>query len=60
MELGVQDVPGTFTADRVAQSVDYWRSLTQQLVVDPQAAGSPDTLKSYSKLATGQANLFAD
>jgi len=60
MELGVQDVQGTFTAERVAQSVDYWRGLAQQLAVDPEASGSPDTLKSYSKLAVGQANLFAE
>jgi len=60
MELGVQDIQGTFTAERVTQSVDYWRGLAQQLAVDPEASGSPDTLKSYSKLAVGQANLFAD
>jgi hypothetical protein len=60
MELGVPDVPSAFTAERVAQSVDYWRDLAQQLAADPEAAGSPETLKSYSKLAMGQANLFAD
>jgi len=60
MELGLQDVQSAFTAERAAQSLDYWRGMAQQLAADPEASGSPDTLKSYSKLALGQANLLAD
>ncbi len=60
MELGAQDSPSAFTAERAAQSVDYWRAAARQLVADPEASASPETLKSYSKLATGQANLFGD
>jgi hypothetical protein len=60
MELGVPDVQSTFTAERVAQSLEYWRGMAQQLATDPEASGSPDTLKSYAKLALGQANLLAD
>jgi hypothetical protein len=60
MELGVQDVQSAFTSERATQSLDYWRNLAQQLAADPEASGSPDTLKSYSKLALGQANLLAD
>ena len=60
MELGLQDVQSAFTAERAAQSLDYWRGMAQQLAADPEASGSPETLKSYSKLALGQANLLAD
>jgi hypothetical protein len=59
MELRVQDRQGALTAERAAQSVEYWRATTQQLLSDPEATGSSDTLKTYSKMATAQANLFA-
>jgi len=60
MELGVKDVPGTFTADRAAQTVDYWRTMAQQVTTDPELSASADAVKSYSKLAAGQANLLAN
>ena len=30
------------------------------MLSDPEASGSPETLKTWSKMAVGQANLFAD
>jgi hypothetical protein len=60
MELRAQDGQSALTAERAAQSLDYWRAATQQMLSDPEASGSPETLKTWSKMAVGQANLFAD
>ena len=59
MELGVPDAQTTFTADRAAQSLDYWQSIAQAVLADPQAAGSDAALKSYSHDANSTANLLA-
>ncbi len=48
-----------FTASQAAQSLDYWRSTTAELLDDPEAAGSPEVRKSYSHDAVSQANLLA-
>jgi tetratricopeptide (TPR) repeat protein len=60
MELRVPEEQNAFTAERAAQTVDYWRTATQQLLSDTEATGSPDTLKTYSHMAAAQANLLAD
>ncbi len=60
MELRAEDGQNALTAERVAQSLDYWRATTQQMLSDPESSGSPETLKSWSKMADGQANLFAE
>ena len=60
MELRAQNGDNAFTAERAAQSLDYWRATTQQMLSDPEASSSPETLKTYSHMATAQANLFAD
>jgi len=59
MELGAQDAQNNFTADKAAQSLDYWRSQAQTLLADPEAAGSETTLKSYSHDVNSTANLLA-
>ena len=59
MELGAQDAQNAFTADRATQSLDYWRNMTQQVLSDPQAAGSDSALKSYSHDVDAAANLLA-
>ena len=41
MELRAQDGQNTFTPERAAQSLDYWRNAAQQILSDPEAAGSP-------------------
>jgi hypothetical protein len=60
MELRAQDGQNALTAERAAQSLDYWRATTQQMLSDPEAASSPETLKTWSKMAVGQANLLAE
>lgn len=59
MELGAQDQSG-FTPQRAAESVAYWQQLAEQLreSPDPEKQGTPE--KSFSKLAVGQANLYAE
>ena len=59
MELGVRDEQSALTQERAAQSVDYWRDLTRQLLADPDARDSAEVLKSYSKLVSSQGGLFA-
>ena len=59
MELRAQDGQNTFNAERATQSIDYWRNTAQQILSDPDAAGSPTALKSYSHDAVAAANLLA-
>ena len=59
MELRAQD-QSSFTAERAAESVNYWRNVADQLRASPDDTNGETPLKSYSKLATGQANLFAE
>jgi hypothetical protein len=59
MELRTQD-GANFTAERAAESVAYWRGVADQLRASPGDPNEETPLKSYSKLATGQANLFAE
>jgi len=59
MELGAQDAQTAFTAERAAQSVDYWREISQNLLADPEAAGSLYAIKAYSHDVNSTANLLA-
>jgi hypothetical protein len=59
MELGAQDAQNNFTAERAAQSVDYWHAISQNLLADPEATGSTYALKSYSHDVNSTANLLA-
>ncbi len=59
MELRAQDGQNTFTAERAAESLDYWRNATQQILSDPEAANSPTALKSYSHDTVAAAHLLA-
>ena len=56
MELSAQE---PFTQERAAQSIDYWRVQSQNVLADPEAVGSPSALKSYSHDAVSAANLLA-
>ena len=58
MELRAQD-QAAFTPERAAQSVDYWRGVAEQFRAQPDDSSELTALKSFSKLAVGQANLFA-
>ncbi len=59
MELRGVENQNPLTAETAAQSIAYWQSTAQQLLADPEAAGSPEWLKAYGKMADAQANLFA-
>ena len=59
MELQARDEQNTFTAERAAQSLDYWRNAAQQILSDPEAAGSDAALKSWSHDTVAAANLLA-
>jgi hypothetical protein len=59
MELRALDGQKTFTAERAAQSLDYWVNTAQQVFSDPDTAGSPEALKSYSHDTVAAANLLA-
>src|SRR5262249_9000192 len=62
MQLRVTDEQNALTAETAAQSLDYWRAASQQILA--QTSGdSPEglnVLKTYSKMAASQGNLFAD
>jgi hypothetical protein len=58
MELRAPEGPKAFTADGAGQTLDYWRSTTQQLLADSEVADSPTALKSWSHNATAAANLL--
>ncbi|HXJ60091.1 MAG TPA: hypothetical protein VNU68_25885 [Verrucomicrobiae bacterium] len=58
MELGVQNDTDRLTAERAAQSVDYWRTTAQQLLSDPETPEGSDPRKAYSKMLSAQAGLF--
>jgi Flp pilus assembly protein TadD len=59
MELGVKEAQNVLTAERAAQSVDYWRAAAELVLTDPQTAGSDTALKSYSHDVNATANLLA-
>lgn len=59
MQLGAQGNSGAFSAETAAQTVSYWQNTAQQLLANPEAAGSSDTLLTYAHDAVAQANLLA-
>jgi tetratricopeptide (TPR) repeat protein len=58
MELRVEDEQNALTAERAAQTVDYWRATAQQLLADPETPEGSDPRKAYSKLVSSQAGLL--
>ena len=60
MELGVQDVPDTFTSAAAAQAVDYWRDTAQQFLSDAETPADSPARLAYAKMAAAQAALLAD
>lgn len=60
MELRAQDGQSGLSADRAAQSLDYWQTTTQQLLAEPADAGSSDDVrKAYSHDTVAAAHLLA-
>ncbi len=58
-ELRVTDTASALTAERAAQSLDYWRSTAQNLLADPDVTTTAPR-DAYVSLILGQANLFLD
>jgi tetratricopeptide (TPR) repeat protein len=52
------DGQSVLTAERAAQSVNYWRESAQQLLSDPEITADSDPRKAYSKLVSSQAGLL--
>ena len=46
------------TAERAAQSLDYWRAAAQRFAGDSEALDS-NSRKAWAQMATAQGNLFA-
>jgi hypothetical protein len=59
MELRARDDQNSFTAERAAQSLDYWRNIAQQVFWDPDAARSDVALRTYSHDTVAAGNLLA-
>jgi len=57
-ELRVTDTADVLTPERATQSLDYWRSVIQPLLADPDLGTAPRD--AYVKQILGQANLFMD
>jgi len=60
MELRVSEEQSALTRERAAQSVEYWRAMTQQLMADPDFTQSHHARASYSKLVSSQAGLLLE
>ena len=62
MELRVRDEQSALTADTARQVLDYWQAASQQILSET-TADTPEglnVLKTYSKMADSQGNLFAE
>ena len=59
-EIRAQDPQSALTAERAAQSIEYWRTIAEQFRINPDESEESVAFKTYSKLAVAQANLFAD
>ena len=59
MQVGNPVAALGLSPDTAQQAVSYWQNTTQQLLANPEAAGSADTLKTYSHDATTQADMLA-
>lgn len=57
-ELRASDSANALTADRAAQTIDYWRNTTASVLTATEPASAPR--EAYTKMILGQANLFAD
>jgi hypothetical protein len=59
MELEAGGGQNAFAPDLAAQSLDYWRNTAQNVLSDPDTAGSSAALRSYSHDTVAAANLLA-
>jgi hypothetical protein len=60
LEIRASDPQMLLTPERVAQALDYWRSRAEQLSADPELSENSEARVAWAKMATAQANLFAN
>jgi hypothetical protein len=60
MELRAADAQASYTPERAAAVVDYWRETSSQILSDSDIPVESPVRDAYSKLVAGQANLLAD
>jgi hypothetical protein len=60
MELRAADGPNAFTSESASKALEYWRTTTQALTADSEAPEGSDVRKTYSHMASAQANLLAN
>jgi hypothetical protein len=60
MELRAQGGETAFTPELATQVLDYWQSMTQQIVSDPEAPPGSDPRRTYSHMAWSEGNLLSD
>ena len=58
MELGAKDSSGTLTPERADASVNYWATMTPQLLSELAGSDSPPVRQEYAKMAAEQAALL--
>jgi tetratricopeptide (TPR) repeat protein len=60
MELNGKDSQNTYSAERVAQTLDYWKNTASQLLADSSLEPDSKARQAYAKMAAAQAALLAD
>jgi tetratricopeptide (TPR) repeat protein len=59
MEVGTSGEQNVLSSEHATQTVDYWRTTTQQLLADAEAT-SREVRMTYSKLLSSQGGLFVE
>ncbi len=58
LELGVSDASQLLTADRAAQSVEYWKTTANTMGGPDENSSSAEQRRAYAKMAAAQAGLL--
>jgi len=58
LELGVSDASQLLTADRAAQSVEYWKTTASTVGGPDENSSSSEQRRAYAKMAAAQAGLL--
>jgi hypothetical protein len=59
MELQARDPQNALTAERAAETAQYWQRSAEQILASPEASSSPTVLKTYSHDTAAAGNLLA-
>jgi hypothetical protein len=60
MELRASDAQNSFNPESASKALDYWRNTAAQLASDAEAPEGSEVRKTYSHMASSQANLLAE